>query len=96
MESSIVTNITNNVEFISFAGVVIPVVIQLIKDKSKLDPRAINAIVSGVFALLLVLMQIGITEMTVSDFIAQIWTYGLATWTLGTFLYKLSYHKSDK
>lgn len=88
-------SLVENTELMSVAIVVIPAVVQFIKQKIDLDPRIINGLVSGVFALIVVLVQIGIAGLSASEVAANIWAYFLTTWTLGTAMYELVHKKKE-
>lgn len=89
-------NLINNTELMSVAMVVIPFFVQMLKQRTDLDPRIINGLISGVFAVVVVLIQIGITGLKLSEVLSHLWAYGLTAWTLATAFYKLAHNKKEE
>ena len=86
-------HLVENVEMVTFAGVAIPLLVQSVKANSNIDPRAINALISTLFAVFAMLIEISINDVTFGDFLSGFWGYALGAWTLATMFYKLA-HKS--
>lgn len=91
-----IENLVNNADLMSVAMVVIPFFVQIIKKRTNLDPRVINGLISGVFAVIVVLIQIGITGLELSEVVSHLWAYGLMAWTLATAFYKLAHNKKEE